>query len=127
MIVATNLSLKNLIKNSFALAFISLKGNIIIVVTTIITIFAMILIFLYLTPVFWILLPFFPAAFLLFVTAFNSYPVIQKYVINPYYTSIGEINPELMNTSEEETIFEDMGGKEAPIEKRKKGKAKKIS
>lgn len=127
MIVATNLSLKNLIKNSFALAFISLKGNIIIVVTTIITIFAMILIFLYLTPVFWILLPFFPAAFLLFVTAFNSYPVIQKYVINPYYTSIGEINPELLNGSEEETIFEDMGGKEAPIEKRKKGKAKKIS
>ncbi len=127
MIVATNLSLKNLIKNSFALAFISLKGNIIIVITTIVTIFTMILILFYLTPLFWILLPFFPAAFLLFVTAFNSYPVIQKYVINPYYTSIGEINPELMNSSDEETIFEDMGGKEAPIEKRKKGKAKKIS
>jgi len=127
MLIATNLSLKNLIKNSFALAFISLKGNVIIIITSIITLFIMLLIFTYLNPVFWILLPFFPASFLLFVTAFNSYPVIQKYVINPYYTSIGEINPELLDSSDEETIFEDMGGKEKPIEKRKKGKAKKIS
>lgn len=127
MIAATNLSLKNLVKNSFALAFISLKGNLIIIITSIVTAFLMLLVFIYLNPLFWILLPFFPASFLLFVTAFNSYPVIQKYVINPYYTSIGEINPELLNGSEEETIFEDMGGKEAPIEKRKKGKAKKIS
>lgn len=87
----------------------------------------MLLIFIYLNPVFWIILPFFPAAFLLFVTAFNSYPVIQKYVINPYYTSIGEINPELLNESDEETLFEDMGGKEKPIEKRKKTKGKRIS
>ncbi len=127
MIAATNLSLKNLVKNSFALAFISLKGNLIIVLTTIVTAFVMLLTFIYLNPVFWILLPFFPAAFIMFVTAFNSYPVIQKYVINPYYTSIGEINPELMNGSGEETVFEDMGGKEKPIEKRKKGKGKRIS
>lgn len=127
MLIATNLSLKDLLKNSFALAFISLKGNIIIVLTSLITGFAMLLIFIYLNPVFWIILPFFPAAFLLFVTAFNSYPVIQKYVINPYYTSIGEINPELLNESDEETLFEDMGGKEKPIEKRKKTKGKRIS
>lgn len=127
MLIATNLSLKNLLKNSFALAFISLKSNIIIVLTTLITGFAMLMIFIYLNPVFWIILPFFPAAFLLFVTAFNSYPVIQKYVINPYYTSIGEINPELLNESDEETLFEDMGGKEKPIEKRKKTKGKRIS
>lgn len=63
----------------------------------------------------------------MFVTAFNSYPVIQKYVINPYYTSIGKINPELLSGSDEETLFEDMGGKEKPIEKRKKGKGKRIS
>lgn len=127
MLIATNLSLKNLIKNSFALAFISVKGNLIIIFTSLITFLIMFLILLYLTPLFWIMIPFFPAAFLLFVTAFNSYPTIQKYVINPYYTSIGEVNPELMNGSDEETIFEDMGGKEKPIEKRKKGKGKKIS
>ena len=55
--------------------------------------------------------------------------VIQKYIINPYYTSIGKINPELVDDSEDETerIFEDMGGKEKPIEKRKKSKGKRIS
>ena len=55
---------------------------------------------------------------------------IQKYVINPYYVSIGEINPELDESSDaddEEVIFEDMGGKEKPIEKRKKTKGKRIS
>nr|MCR5729920.1 hypothetical protein [Ruminococcus sp.] len=63
-----------------------------------------------------------------FVSCFNSYPLIQKYVINPYYTSRGEINPELAgNDSDEETIFEDKGGEEKPIEKRKKGKGKRIS
>lgn len=79
-------------------------------------------------PLFLLLIPFIPMAFLSFIACFNSYPVIQKFVINPYYTSIGEVNPEIMNDSpDEEKIFEDMGGKEKPIEKRKKGKGKRIS
>lgn len=127
MITATNLSLKNLIKNSFALAFVAMKSNIIILAITIAIIAGMFLIFNYAFPIFMLLLPFFPAAFLCFVTCFNSYPVIQKYVINPYYTSIGEINPELAEESDEEVIFEDMGGKEKPIEKRQKTKGKRIS
>ncbi len=130
MITATNLSLKNLIKNSFALAFVAMKSNIIILAVTIVILAGMLLLFNYAFPVFLILLPFFPAAFLWFVTCFNSYPVIQKYVINPYYTSIGEVNPELIEDSaedDEEVIFEDMGGKEKPIEKRKKTKGKRIS
>ncbi len=127
MLIATNLSLKNLVKNSFALTFISLKGNLIIIFTNAAAIFLMFYIFIYLNNLFWILIPFFPAALLLFIIAFNSYPVIQKYVINPYYTSIGEVNPELMNISTEEAVFEDMGGSEKPIEKRKKGKGKRIS
>ena len=55
--------------------------------------------------------------------------MIQKYVINPYYTSIGKVNPELITEDEddEEPIFQDMGGKEKPIEKRKKGKGRRIS
>lgn len=72
----------------------------------------------------------FPAGIAWFTVCFNSYPIIQKYVINPYYDSIGETNPELADDDEddsEEVIFEDMGGKEKPIEKRKKGKGKRIS
>lgn len=130
MLVSTDLSMKNLIKNSFALAFVSLKQN--IITTLLAAAFAalMILIFLYAMPICLLLLPFFPAAIVWFIVCFNSYPVIQKYVINPYYESMGQINPELSDIAdeiEEETLFEDMGGKEKPIEKRKKGKGKRIS
>ena len=130
MMTATDLSLKNLIKNSFALAFVSLKTN--IITTFLVFVFGalMLILFLYTPPLMLLLVPFFPAALVWFIVCFNSYPVIQKYVINPYYDSIGEINPELtdgMEDIEEETLFEDMGGKEKPIEKRKKGKGKRIS
>lgn len=130
MMTATDLSLKNLIKNSFALAFVALKQNVITTFFIILFGALMLLIFLYAAPLLLIIIPFFPAALVWFIVCFNSYPVIQKYIINPYYENIGEINPELLDASEKidaETIFEDMGGKEKPIEKRKKGKGKRIS
>jgi len=128
MMVATNLSFMNLVKNSFALAFVALKQNVITFLITAITAVAMFLLYVYMRPLFLLLIPFVPMAFLSFVTCFNSYPIIQKFVINPYYTSIGEVNPELMNdVPAEEQIFEDMGGKEKPIGKRKKGNGKRIS
>lgn len=131
MMTATDLSLKNLIKNSFALSFISLKAN--IFSTVFIAAFAvlMVIIFLYTPPLFLLIIPVFPIALSWFIVCFNSYPVIQKYVINPYYDNRGEVNPELVGDVEavpEETLFEDMGGKEKPIEKRrKKGKGRRIS
>lgn len=130
MLTSTDLSLKNLIKNSFALAFVSLKQNLLTTFLSAVFAALMVLIFLYATPICLLLLPFFPAALVWFIVCFNSYPVIQKYVINPYYESMGQINPELADIAdeiEEETLFEDMGGKEKPIEKRKKGKGKRIS
>lgn len=129
MMTATSLSLKNLFKNSLALAFVALKQNLFVFVMALLTIALMTVLFLFLMPVFLFLVPFFPAAFLCLLNCFVCYPVIQKYVINPYYTSIGEVNPELIDDTPtaEERIFEDMGGKEKPIEKRKKGKGKRIS
>lgn len=129
MMIATNLSFKNLIKNSFALAFVALKQNIITFLINAVVLTGMFILYIYMRPLFLMLIPFIPASFLWFMTCFNSYPVIQKFVINPYYTSIGEVNPELMDdiSPESEQIFEDMGGKEKPIEKRKKSKGKRIS
>ncbi|WP_295074978.1 DUF624 domain-containing protein [Ruminococcus sp.] len=129
MMVATTLKPKNLFKNSFALAFVALKQNFITFIIILITIAVMVVLRIFLMSVYLLLLPFFPAAFLCLVSCFNSYPVIQKYVINPYYTSIGQINPELVDDTDDETerIFEDMGGKEKPIEKREKSRGKRIS
>lgn len=128
MMTATDLSLRDLIKNSFALAFVALKENIITTVVLGVISALMVVLFLYALPFFTLALPFIPVAIMWFVVCFNSYPVIQKYVITPFYESRGELNPELTDGSdeiEEETLFEDMGGKEKPIEKRKKGKGKK--
>ena len=130
MMVATDLSMKNLFKNSFALAFVSIKQNLINTLMLLFFMVIMSIFLLYTTPMFFIIVPFFTAGIAWFTVCFNSYPIIQKYVINPYYDSIGETNPELADDDEddsEEVIFEDMGGKEKPIEKRKKGKGKRIS
>lgn len=129
MLIATNLSFGNLVKNSFALAFVAMKTNIITFAVNAVVIFGMVMLYIFMRYLFFMLIPFIPSAFLCFVTCFNSYPVIQKYVINPYYASIGKINPELINETadEEEAICEDMGGKEKPIGKRKKTKGRRIS
>ncbi len=127
MLIATNLSLKNLIKNSFALAFLAMKKNVITILASLGAILLLLPIIRYFFPVFLIVIWIYPAAFICFVTTFNSYPVIQKYVINPYYESIGEINPELVtDDDDDERIFEDMGGKEKPIEKRRDTKGRRI-
>lgn len=130
MLVATSLSLKNLIKNSFMLAFVAIKRNLFTTLLLFFIIIAMFGTFIFALPFFMVIVPFYPAAFIGLVASFRSYPVIQEYVINPYYTSIGQINPELTGFAEptdEEPVFEDMGGKEQPIEKRKKGKGRRIS
>lgn len=130
MIIATDLSFKNLIKNSFALAFIEMKKTVITLVISALILFAAAALPLYVSFSFIFLFVFFPAAIICFVICFNCYPVIQKYVINPYYTNMGMVNPELCDSDpddDEEPIFEDMGGKEKPIEKRKKTKGRRIS
>ncbi|MCM1231037.1 MAG: DUF624 domain-containing protein [Ruminococcus flavefaciens] len=130
MMTATDLSLKNILKNSFALAFVSMKENILTTIFVFAFAFIMFMIFINAMPLCLMLVIVFPMALVWFIVCFISYPVIQKYVINPYYESMGQDNPELSSEVEavdEETLFEDMGGKEQPIAKRKKGKGKRIS
>ena len=114
MLVSTNLSLKNVLKNSLALSVVAVYAVVLMFVNIR---YSMILLFL---------LPFLPASWLGLVIVFQSYPIIQKYIINPYYEQRGEVNPELAqaSASEEETVFEDMGGKEKPIEPPKKAGGK---
>lgn len=132
MLVSTDLSLKNIFKNSFALMFVELKRNVITLLITGIITALMVFLIIFVNFAFIYLLPFFPFAFNVFIICFNSYPVIQKYVINPYYEEKGEVNPELAGSISDtanpaEVLFEDKGGSEKPIEKRKKKKGKTIS
>lgn len=132
MMISTTLSMKHIFKNSLSLAIIALKKNVItlLVFAAFLGIFVAIILFADLSVSFiaMSLLPFLPASWIGLVICFNSYPVIQKYIINPYYEQRGEINPELLGETEpdpEETVFEDMGGKETPIEKKKAAKSRK--
>ena len=116
MIVSTDLSIKNVLKNSLALSFIALKKNFITLLTAILVmgIFGLLTyLFPYIFAIFWL---FIPTGFVAFMIVFNCYPVIQKFVINPYYVQKGEINPELIMPKDEESIFKDHGGSEKPTE-----------
>lgn len=131
MIIATDLSFKNCIKNSFFLTCVALKKNL-ITLLCVAAVMAVLVLTLLLNPYFLLLLiPLWAVSFIGFITMFNSYPIIQKYVINPYYEECGMDNPEydyLKPLDEEDSVFVDKGGQEAPVEpEKKKKKGKTIS
>lgn len=131
MMVSTNLSMKDIAKNSLYLAFLAPGKNLIAFVFNIILPMIVFVLAFGVNFQFVLLLPFFPVAFVGFIVCYVCYPVVQKYVINPYYEENGEQNPEspaAVNADDEEVLFEDMGGKEKPVViKKKKGKGKVIS
>lgn len=122
MLVSTNLKFSDRFKNSLALVFIAPKQNIFCLLLFILipsVILGLILTLTKLTYIGIILFLFFPFSFIWFTVCFNCYPIVQKYVINPYYEAKGEVNPELQQETDdddEEVIFKDMGGQEAPTD-----------
>ena len=70
--------------------------------------------------------PLLPLAWLSFLAVFACYPAIQKFIINPFYEAKGERNPELPDVDNNESIFEDKGGSEAPIKLKSKDKKGKV-
>ncbi len=121
-IVALDLRMGAIIKNSVILAFVNLKGNLITLAGYLV--YAVLLMFFNIYVL--MLTPLVPFAWLGFLTVFNSYPAIQKFIINPFYEAKGEKNPELAVNEGEDVIFEDKGGSEAPIKIKDKDKRGKI-
>lgn len=127
MIVSTDLTFKNILKNSLALTFIALKRNLLTMLLVGILIGGAAALAIFFPYIMAFVLLFVPASFAALIVVFNSYPVIQKYVIDPYYAQRGEVNPEAkIGQTDGENLFEDRGGKEKPVEppkkKSKKGK-----
>lgn len=113
-IVALDLKIPQIIKNSFILMIVGFKRSF----AAFFAWFAIVVLVMLGFPYTMLTLPFIPFAWMSFVATFCAYPVIQKFIIDPYYESRGERNPEYTRyeTNEEETVFEDMGGSEAPTE-----------
>lgn len=115
-IAALDLRMSGIIKNAVILIFVNLPAELIVLVF--VMGFSALFFYFFLPLVF--LLPFLPGAWLVFLSVFCCYPAIQKHIINPYYEQIGEPNPEipdweLEDEDGDEPVFEDQGGKEAPI------------
>lgn len=124
MLVSTNLSMNNIVKNSLYLSFLAPKQNL----RAFVLAAAAVIVYVLLVAInlqFLFIVPFLPAAFIAFTICFICYPVVQKYVIDPFYEARGEVNPDYrLQEDPEEVIFEDMGGKEKPIEPEEKSKGK---
>lgn len=118
-IVSLTLPLGKIVKNAVLLTIMGIKVNIINFAVSLIFFAAIYLLFPFST----LFLPVIPIGWLMFLYAFNCYPVIQKYIVNPYYESRGERNPELPEEEEEEEhIFTDRGGSEPEIRKKRQTK-----
>ena len=126
MISVTNIKLGKILKNSFFLTAVAIKKNLLTFFIVLGVIIVQVLLCI-LNLAFILMVPLVTLSFVWFIIVFNSYPVIQKYVINPYYEEHNEVNPESDTAlSSEEPIFVDKGGSEAPVKAIKsKGKGKK--
>lgn len=125
MIVSVNLPLKNIVKNAFILSCLGFKTTLLTLLFVAIPVVGTFLLAYYVNMPFLLLYPVLITGLVWFIITYNCYPVIQKYVINPYYEALGRDNPEydyLKPLEEEETVFEDMGGKEQPINLANQGK-----
>ncbi|MDR0222719.1 MAG: DUF624 domain-containing protein [Oscillospiraceae bacterium] len=116
-IVCLQLKLPAIVKNSALLGIVGLKRN----AVTVAVFIGIISLFAFMFPYSVIFIPIAPFSQLAFLSVFNAYPVIRKYIVDPYYESRGEKNPESPDCGEsaEQPIFTDLGGKEAIVNKKK--------
>lgn len=124
MIVTLELKLKAILKNALYLSILGIKSNIMTLLGLFLVFIPMFLFWPYTV----LLIPFLPLSLGMLIICFNSYPIIQKYVINPFYESNGVENPDKPVVPEQtkEVLFEDMGGKELPIKAKPVIRGKKI-
>ncbi len=122
LVVSTNLKMKQILKNAFLLTSLGLKSTLISFFTTVGLVVLLLLILLTASNagiiIDLVIICGWAFSFTAFTVSYNCYPVIRKYVIQPYYDSRGEKNPEfdhLRPASDEDAIFQDKGGTETPI------------
>ncbi len=130
MAVTVELPVKHILKNSFIFSFLGLKSNLISGFWVLLLVIPL----LWFYPLIWILV-FAVIGFstVWFITTFNSYPYIVKYIIEPHEKQVraemGEDDEDDEDDEEEdddEPIFTDIGSQEKPALPEKKSKQKII-
>lgn len=106
ILVTFDLPITKIFKNAFLLSVLGIKRNIVLLLGSALVVFASINLFLILPGIGLILPGIFTIALLWYIGIYCTYPVINKYMIEPYYKEHPE---ELPKESDEEPIFKDNG------------------
>ena len=115
MAVTVDLKLKHIIKNAFIFSFVGLKTNFFTALFTVV-IMVLLVVVPYLYLLFPILLGF---STIWFITVYNSYPYIVRYIVTPYEEKKGVSEQE-----SEDAIFTDIGSAERAVAQTKTKSAK---
>ncbi|MBE6551118.1 MAG: DUF624 domain-containing protein [Ruminococcaceae bacterium] len=104
IMVTFDLKITKILKNAFILSLLGLKRNVVALIGIAATIFLNYLIYIYFTPI-GICLPFIlTIGMTAFMAAYAAYPVIKRYMIDPYYP-----DGDKPARSDAEPIFTDRG------------------
>ncbi len=93
-LVTCKMSTFKIIKNSFLLVSLGIKRNLAALIGTIVFLLIYIYIYILLPQVAIIMFCMFTFAFLTYIGVYCAYPVVKKYVIDPYYDEHPEERPE---------------------------------
>ena len=106
ILITFDLPIRKIFKNAFLLTVLGLKRNIVLLLGSAFVVFASIYVFLLFPNVGLILPGIFTISLLWFIGIYCTYPVIDKYMIEPYYEEHPEERPK---EPDEEPIFRDRG------------------
>lgn len=129
MIPILDMKLIPMMRNAALLAVVGLKSNIVTFLSLLLVNGGVVVLFMWGTVqamVAMLLVLTFSFGWSAFTIVFISYPVINKYIIDPYYEQTGELRPDEFHYEEDEfddMIFEDIGTKEVAVQQKgNKGK-----
>lgn len=115
MIVTLDLPLIGIIKNSFILVTLGMKTNFLTLLAMAVTILVPFLLAFFVDVSFLLLIPILCSSIIILIICYNCFPIIEKFVIKPYYDSLEESEEPQEPVAAIDTICEDKGGTELPI------------
>ncbi len=106
IMITFDLSIKKILKNSFIFAFLGAKRNIVALLGIAVVAFTNYMLLGILLPAAVMLPVIITISLCSFMAMYASYPVIKKYMIDPYYP---EQTDDTAENGEDDTVFEDRG------------------
>lgn len=101
ILVTFDLSFYKSLKNAFILTMVGLKRDVMLLLGTFVVLYLSIYLLNTLTGV-GLVLPFiFTVAFLMYIGVYCTYPILKRYMIDPYYNDAGELKTDSTDDSED--------------------------